>query len=257
MDKNVQEGWIKLWRKVFESSVFDSEDHTLFKTFIYCLGRANHKENKIFMDGKEMILKPGQFITGRDEASKDLHFKGKMWDRKVDSLRKLQILTKQVTNRFTIISIINWDIYQGSYNDDDQLSDQPMTSRRPANDQPMTTDKNVKNVKNVKKYILPDVKTFIDFYYNSFKEKFNTPPMIQGGKDGLTIKRLLKNNPLEELKELLLKMFESNDPFIIKSGYTLGVFQSQINKLKIGDIKYSGLKQWAEEIREEENETGR
>jgi len=188
MDRNVQEGWIKLWRKVFESSVFDSEDHTLFKTFIYCLGRANHKENKIFMNGKEMILKPGQFITGRDEASKDLHFKGKMWDRKVDSLRKLQILTKQVTNRFTIISIINWDIYQGSYGNDDQLNDQPMTSRRPANDQPMTTDKNIKNDKNVKKKIILSDEEFL----KSLKEKFT---WVDFDKEMIKIDAWLMANP--------------------------------------------------------------
>lgn len=79
----------------------------------------------------------------------------------------------------------------------------------------------------------PDVRTFIDFYHHEFENHFGKPPLIEGGKDGAIIKGLLKLIPIEELKELLLRMFEHEDPFIQKSGYTIGVFKSQINKLRI------------------------
>lgn len=113
-----------------------------------------------------------------------------------------------------------------------------------------------------KEYILRDVKPFIDFYYEKFKERFGTPPVIEGGKDGSLIKSLLKIIPLEELKALLGAMFDSEDPFILKSGYTLGVFKSQINKLKIGDQgkatpkHLQGLKGVWEKIKEEEKKNG-
>ena len=100
---------------------------------------------------------------------------------------------------------------------------------------------------------MPEIKVFIDFYHDEFKNRFGTPPHIQGGKDSSIVKQLLKRMSLEELKELLLRFFESSDKFIQTSGYTMGIFNSQINKLKIGaGEKHSGLRAWAQEIVEEE-----
>jgi len=45
--------------------------------------------------------------------------------------RKAGNLTIQTTNRFSIISIINWDIYQGRETQNDQQNDQLPTSKRP------------------------------------------------------------------------------------------------------------------------------
>lgn len=152
----MQDGWIKLWRKLLLNGII--KDRSLLQVFIYCLLKANHKEEGIIFNSKEMILKPGQFITGRFKASEDLKLKGKMWDRKVDSLRKMKILTKEVTNKFTIISIINWDTYQSNAETNDQVNDQQMTNKRPTNDQQMTTDKNDKNDKKILKYIYGEFK---------------------------------------------------------------------------------------------------
>ncbi len=99
----------------------------------------------------------------------------------------------------------------------------------------------------------PEIKECIDFYYETFKEQFGKPPIIQGAKDGKLLKSLLKAIPIEEMKSLIKKFFDSDDPFIQKSGYTIGVFKSQINKLRIGKRRHAGLKSWADEIVEEEN----
>jgi len=51
-------------------------------------------------------------------------------------------------------------------------------------------------------------------------------------KDTQLTKDLLKTMPLKEICALAEKFFQSNDPFITKSGYTIGMFHSQINKLR-------------------------
>ena len=84
-----------------------------------------------------------------------------------------------------------------------------------------------------KEKILPDVKLFIDFYFEEFKRTFGNPPIIEGGKDGVIVKRLLKDIPIDELKSLLISFFESDDKFILQSGYTIGLFKSQIQGLRI------------------------
>ena len=80
----------------------------------------------------------------------------------------------------------------------------------------------------------PGVSEFIDYYHNSFLEKFGAKPKINGGKDGQIIKNLLGTYKIDELKELLNRFFESTDPFILQSGYSIGVFTTQINKLIVG-----------------------
>ncbi len=56
---------------------------------------------------------------------------------------------------------------------------------------------------------------------------------MAGAKDGSLIKTLLGKMDIEKLKELAIYFFEAEDNFIIHSGYTIGVFYSQINRLQI------------------------
>ena len=115
-------------------------------------------------------------------------------------------------------------------------------------------NKRLKHIAKVEKPPSPDVKIFIDFYYQEFKKAFNTPPIIQGAKDGSIIKSLLKDIPLEDLQILIQKFFDSDDPFIQKSGYTIGVFKSQINKLRIGTQGKDGMDLWLK-VKEMQDET--
>jgi len=75
-------------------------------------------------------------------------------------------------------------------------------------------------------------KQVIEHYHNKFLSIFGEKPLIDGGKDGNIIKKLLQNCSADRLIELLDKFFELDDPFIRESGYTIGVFKTQINKLK-------------------------
>lgn len=99
-----------------------------------------------------------------------------------------------------------------------------------------------------------DTKIFLSFYKEKFTDCFGTEPQIEWGKDGSITSKLLKSIPLDELKSLLEAFLVSDDKFIQGSGYTLGVFKTQINKLKIGQpSSHRGLQKWANEIMEEEH----
>jgi len=72
---------------------------------------------------------------------------------------------------------------------------------------------------------------FMDSYSEGFKAKFGKKPLIEGKKDGALVKKLLEEFSVEELESFLNKFFTSEDSFVLQSGYTIGVFKSQINKL--------------------------
>ncbi len=69
-------------------------------------------------------------------------------------------------------------------------------------------------------------------FYTSYQQHCNKDYVASFGKDGRIFKDLLAVVPLEELKTLVDRFFESEDRFIKDSGYTIGVFRSQINKLR-------------------------
>lgn len=104
------QGWIKLYRQSIESSVFQNEK--LWKVWTYCLMRANHKESKILFNNEELILNPGDFITGRFEGSKDCNMKQSTFRDQLNKLQRLGMLDILSDNRKSIIKIVNWNKFQ-------------------------------------------------------------------------------------------------------------------------------------------------
>jgi hypothetical protein len=83
---------------------------------------------------------------------------------------------------------------------------------------------------------------FIIHYQEQFQSIFGETPVIIWAKDSSNVKRLLRTYGEDKLKGLLSAFFESDDPFIKKSGYTLGVFSTCINKLLINNKSLKDLK---------------
>jgi hypothetical protein len=139
-------GYVKLWRKIEDSIVFQNEG--LLKVFIWCLLQATHKE--IYLPVRtgrgftEVHLLPGSFIFGRQSAAKQLRMgQSTVWGR-IIKLKKFKIIDIQTNTHYSIISIINWISYQGDQNQSDSQPDRQPTPNRQATD----TNKNNKNVKN-------------------------------------------------------------------------------------------------------------
>ena len=145
-------GYIKLWRKSFGSVVW--ADINLWRTWCCCLMLANHKDKWVSVDGlaKPVKVGPGEFITGRYAFHKEMYPKRKKSNPKPITvwrwLKCLELcgnLNIQSNMRYSLISIINWNTYQGEQLQDDQANDQPMINQRSTGDQPVITNKNVKN----------------------------------------------------------------------------------------------------------------
>ena len=122
------EGYVKLYRKSLDSSVFHSAN--LWKVWCYCLMRANHKANKILFEGKELILQSGQFITGRYEGSKTCNMKPSTFRDQLYKLKRLKSIDIKSDNKKSIITICNWGFYQGSKNVSDTKCDNKPTATR-------------------------------------------------------------------------------------------------------------------------------
>lgn len=110
-------GYICLWRKIQDSSIFQNEG--LLKVFVWCLLRANYQETwvrvKTGRGFTEVRLKAGSFIFGRHSAAKELRMPPfTVWKRML-KLEKLEICIIERNTHFSIIYIINWPLYQDDH----------------------------------------------------------------------------------------------------------------------------------------------
>ena len=114
-------GYVKLWRKSMGSSVWADPD--LWRTWSCCLMLASHKEMDVLLSksGTTVKIQPGQFVTGRESFHRDMYPKKRksnphpitVW-RWLEALKMMGNLHIETHNKYTIISIINWDIYQSN-----------------------------------------------------------------------------------------------------------------------------------------------
>jgi hypothetical protein len=143
-------GWIKLHRKIEESSVW-LHSPEVYMVWCWCLIRANHKESKVPFKQGDIILKPGEFVTSRASAVEEMPLSHRQWRTSVTYLKSTNRIAIETTSRYTKIRVVKWDEYQIEGDETTSQTTSLTTSQRPASDQPATTDKNVKNVKNDKK----------------------------------------------------------------------------------------------------------
>lgn len=100
-------GYIKLYRKLKSWGWY--QNYVVKDLFIHLLISANFKETK--WQGE--ILKPGQLITSYKNLAKELDFSVHQIRNALDKLKSTGEITSKSTNKFTIITLVNWEDYQG------------------------------------------------------------------------------------------------------------------------------------------------
>jgi hypothetical protein len=108
------EGWICLHRKALSNGWL--KNHKLWAFWCYCLLKASHKEHKVIIGNQQITLQPGQFISGRKKASKETGLSEQQIRTCIDSLKTMQNLTIKTTNKFSVVTVVNWASYQSDTN---------------------------------------------------------------------------------------------------------------------------------------------
>ena len=214
-------GYVRLWRRTADSRVFQNEG--LLKVWIWCLLRANHKEIwvsiKTGRGQTEVLLKPGQFIFGRDSAAKKLRMKPTtVWGRML-KLKTLGNIDIESHRQYSIITIINWESYQAPNEKNDSENDYRMTGKRQPND----TDKNDKHYKN-NKYVESAKKILEKINSLSGKNFKNYDPILA----------VLKSKTIKATESDCLKVveFKWKDKYIRENGFFTPASLFRITKFK-------------------------
>ena len=125
-------GYIRVARKITEWGWWS--DPITLKVFLWCIIKANWKPGTF----KGVEIPRGSFATGRASAATECHISQQQWRTAIKRLISTNEITIKSTKRFSVITVVNYEIYQ---TDDERATNEPtnnLTSNQP------TTNHNIK-----------------------------------------------------------------------------------------------------------------
>lgn len=125
-------GWIKLHRKLLTSNIFQNEK--LLKVFTYCLLKATHTGYQQLVGKQKIDLKPGEFVFGRRKAALELDIKESTVRDYMNVLKDDNVIAISPTNKFSVVNIVNWEIYQSKDDGNRQQNDSKIPAEGQQND---------------------------------------------------------------------------------------------------------------------------
>ena len=134
----MNKGWIKLHRKIQDCCIWQkNEPFDSRSAWIDLLLLASHKEKKIVIDNKTMIIERGSYMTSFVILSERWKWSRAKTMRFFKLLESEHMVNTKRTSKGTLVTIENYGVFQGSDTTVDTTVD--------------TQNNNVKNIKNGKK----------------------------------------------------------------------------------------------------------
>lgn len=103
------EGWVTLHRKFLQWEWFDKPE--MVQLFIYLLLMAGHTERKY----RGVVLQRGELVTSMPAIMKDTKLSEQQTRTCIKRLKSTGEITCKSTNKYTIITICNYDRYQSEF----------------------------------------------------------------------------------------------------------------------------------------------
>lgn len=142
---NENQGWIKVYRKTMENPGYFSEPFCRMMAWIDLLLLANHSEGFFYCRGIKVTVVRGQIGWGIEQLAKRWKWSRGKVERYMKDLENEQQIVRQKSNITTLISIVNYEKYQG-----DGKADNKANGKADGQQTVKQTDIN-KNVKKEKK----------------------------------------------------------------------------------------------------------
>lgn len=145
------DGYIKVWRRLFEHPIWLNSTPEQKSILMALMGLANYSDCKWEWNGKEFDLKRGQMITSTASIMRKCGKGISEQNVKTALVRfeKLGFLTCESTKTGRLITIENYNKWQGGCTDGNQEINQDLTNTSPTPNQDLTTIKKNKNNKNI------------------------------------------------------------------------------------------------------------
>lgn len=236
----LEDGYIKLSRKIFNSKTFSSLNAIQKLITIYLIMMANYKDVEWWDNYKKefITIKRGSFVTSVNKIRKSLKSRS-VTTMKVRSLlttlQSMQFLTIKTTSHYTLITIEKYNLYQGGDSYINKPSNKALTKPQQSLNKALTiTNKDNKDKKDKKGKNVIEEKGIFFKTWNDFK----------------IMRKKIKKPMTEKAEELLLNKLNKLDndedtQIAILNQSIMNCWQS-VYPLKV-DNSIKSIKQMAEE----------
>ena len=128
--------FIKLSRKLLDWEWYS--DINVCRIFIHFLLKANWKDGKF----KGVDVPRGSFVSSPKKISEETELSEQKVKTAISKLKLTSEITSKATNKFTVFTVTNYNLYQTS----NQQNNQQITSNQPASNHQITTIEERKKV---------------------------------------------------------------------------------------------------------------
>ena len=200
----MDEGYIKLFRSMKSWQWY--HDSNTKVVFLHLLLSANWEDSYY----GEYFIPKGSLVTGYPKLSSQLGISIRNVRTAIKHLKKTGEVTVKVTNKFSIITIENWDKFQVYERSSDSQSDNQSGSQVTVNRQSSDNIKEYKEIKNIRREedirsdaSVPDMEHVQEIFNNTCL--FFKPCTVITKTRSDKIKKLLKQFSFEDIKEVFDK----------------------------------------------------
>ncbi len=107
-------GFILLHRKILDSAIWQcGERYSKRDAWIELLLTANHKDKELLFDGQMIVIHRGQLLTSQRKLAEKWGWHHCTTKRYLDMLKNAGMIHVDSSKRATLISIVNYQQYQG------------------------------------------------------------------------------------------------------------------------------------------------
>ncbi len=125
------QGWIKLHRKLYAHDLFQEERvFSKFEAWVDLLMMANHKADKVMINSTWVPVKRGQRLTSMKQLAERWRWSRGKVKNFLDLLKEDGMLTYEVTSKYTLLTVENYDFYQKRESPADIKPNNRLTSKR-------------------------------------------------------------------------------------------------------------------------------
>ncbi len=146
----MDEGWIKIHRRLMDHPLWKGEKFTKGQAWVDILLRVNHEENEVVIGNQIVVVKPGQTLWSMLKMADRWGWSRKRVNNFLNGLQKRKMVTTERTTKYTIVTVVNWDVHQIEEQQKVQHKEHQRNIKGTSKEHQKNINKNDKNDKNDK-----------------------------------------------------------------------------------------------------------
>ena len=167
------DGYIKLYRQLLEHDLWQDKPFSRGQAWIDLLATANYTDRTVLFDGSPIPVAAGSFITSKRKLAERWGWSTTKISKFLGVLEKEKMITQKSDTKKTVISIENWDFYQGS-NDTENTQKKHQSNTEVTQKKTDKKDKKDKKEKNSNINPLTPLETEIE-NFKEFRKRIKKP----------------------------------------------------------------------------------